>query len=444
MGKRILFSPVGGTDPIKYHRDGSLIHICRVYQPDVVYLYLSQEMLEHSREDNRYCYTIELLGKKLNHKFDVHLIEKEGLVDVQKYDIFYKDFRNEIIKIEQDMDDTDELILNMASGTPAMKSALMVIATLAEYRFRTIQVSSPKKGSNEEYEKREDYDAEFNWEYNLDNDENFENRCEEVQCFNLMRLLKIETIKKHLWAYDYPAALSIAKEIEKELDQEIMLLLEIANERVKLNRKMISRLLPKDNSYHIFPISEGDKQKLFEYALVLQLKIYREEYADFIRGITPLIVDLLEDILKKHGNIDINNFCTKSKKDGIRRWDKGKMENTEVLKILNQEFKNRGFKYGPVFSSSIAPLIQNVCKEQQLKKKVAEIMFVEGKVRNMAAHEIVSVTNEWFQKNTGKTANEIMEILKYLIEKAGIHAAENDWASYDAMNERIIELLEKR
>ena len=69
MGKRILFSPIGGTDPIKYQRDGSLLHICRVYQPDEIYLYLSKEMLSRSEKDDRYCKTIELLGEKLNHSF---------------------------------------------------------------------------------------------------------------------------------------------------------------------------------------------------------------------------------------------------------------------------------------------------------------------------------------------------------------------------------------
>lgn len=48
MGKKYLFSPVGNTDPIKYFHDGSLLHICRHYQPDVVYLYLSKEMIEES------------------------------------------------------------------------------------------------------------------------------------------------------------------------------------------------------------------------------------------------------------------------------------------------------------------------------------------------------------------------------------------------------------
>lgn len=47
MGKRILFSPVGGTDPIKYLHDGSMLHICRHYRPDEVVLYMSKEIMEN-------------------------------------------------------------------------------------------------------------------------------------------------------------------------------------------------------------------------------------------------------------------------------------------------------------------------------------------------------------------------------------------------------------
>lgn len=30
---RVLFSPIGGTDPISNCRDGAMLHICRVYKP---------------------------------------------------------------------------------------------------------------------------------------------------------------------------------------------------------------------------------------------------------------------------------------------------------------------------------------------------------------------------------------------------------------------------
>ena len=52
MNSKILFSPVGGTDPISNYHDGALLHICRFYKPDTVYLYLSGEIVEYHNKDN--------------------------------------------------------------------------------------------------------------------------------------------------------------------------------------------------------------------------------------------------------------------------------------------------------------------------------------------------------------------------------------------------------
>ena len=102
MSRTYLFSPIGNTDPIKYFYDGSMLHICRYYKPDVVYLYLSKEMMEYHKEDNRYVRSIELLGEKLNHTFEVHIIENDQMVNVQQYDVFYKEFRSIISDIEKE------------------------------------------------------------------------------------------------------------------------------------------------------------------------------------------------------------------------------------------------------------------------------------------------------------------------------------------------------
>ena len=56
--KKILFSPIGGTDPISNFRDGAMLHICRIYKPDIVYLYLSKEMCEFQKKDDRYRYCL--------------------------------------------------------------------------------------------------------------------------------------------------------------------------------------------------------------------------------------------------------------------------------------------------------------------------------------------------------------------------------------------------
>jgi len=302
MAKKILFSPVGGTDPIRFRRDGSVLHICRVYKPDVVCLYMSREMLEHHREDNRYVEMIQRLGEKLEHTFEVRVIEREELVDVQQYDVFYKEFRSIIMQLEKELEPADELLVNTSSGTPAMKSALLVLATLAEYRFTPIQVSTPLKKQNNEEEPA--FDVKTAWETNEDNAEEFEVRSEEIKSMNLVRLLKIDMIKKHLAAYDYTAARAIAEEIRDGISEEAYTLIEIACERLKLNSKKIDELMKKVN-YELYPVKPRRLREIFEYLLVLDIKIKKEEYADYVRAITPVILDLLEMILLNECGVDV-------------------------------------------------------------------------------------------------------------------------------------------
>ncbi len=442
MSKKILFSPIGGTDPIKYLRDGSMLHICRHYKPDVVYLYLSHEMLEYHKKDNRYVGSIAWLGKYLNHSFDVRLIERSDLYNVHEYDVFYQDFKEEIGKIESGMEPGDELLLNMASGTPAMKSALLVMATFAEYRFRAIQVSSPLRRINEKHEDRKEFDGEINCELNEDNAEDAENRCQEVKCLGLMRLLKTEIIKKHILAYDYTAALAVASEIPHELSENAYTMLKIAAARIKLNLKKVNELIG-DKPYQIYPVKDGDKRKIFEYALVLWVKVEREEYADFIRGITPLVIDVLELIMKKVCGVKLENCCEDNQTKGLK-WDRKKLDRLGLLQILEDEYRDRGgFRAGVVYSTHVGTLIRAKSTSEVLKKKIEEITEIEGKLRNVAAHKIVSVTEQWFVEETGKGAKQIYELLKYLIKEAGVNAKKEDWQSYGKMNEEIVRYLDE-
>lgn len=446
MSKKILFSPVGGTDPVKYFRDGSMLHICRHYRPDIVYLYMSHEMLEYHRRDNRYIDAVKRLGILLDHVFEVRLIERDQLINVQQYDVFYQDFRAEIVQIENQMEDGDELLLNMASGTPAMKSALLVMATFAEYRFKPIQVSTPQNGMNTVHEDRKDYDNELNWELNEDNLEGALNRCTEVKSLNLMKMIKAEIIKKHVMAYDYAAALAVASEIKQDISEYAYTLVRIMDARVKLDYKRISKLTA-GGGYDIYPVKESDKQKVFEYALVLQMKIRKQEYADFIRGITPLVVDLLEDILQNKCKIKLDECCTKSK-DGMRKWNQAKLEKNGLAAFLEKEYKSKGgFRCGPVYSGQIAKIIEYKCQDSILIQKINEMVEIEGKVRNIAAHEIVSVTDEWIYERTkcgnkaGKKAQEILGIVKDLMGEAGISVKKEFWLSYDKINEMIVREL---
>jgi hypothetical protein len=63
------------------------------------------------------------------------------------------------------------------------------------------------------------------------------------------------------------------------------------------------------------------------------------------------------------------------------------------------------------------------------------------KKRNLTAHEIVSVTEDWIKQNTGQSSDKILNLVKSLLIKCNIKITNDVWNSYDKMNEYIIESL---
>ena len=441
MSRKILFSPVGGTDPISAVNayDGSMLHICRYYKPDVVVLYMSAEVLEAQEKDNRYNYCLQQLMELQHREMKIEAIERPDLTEVQEFDFFYDDFREEIQKIYSGMAESDELLINVSSGTPAMKSTLMVLGTFGEYPCRLIQVVTPAKKMNEHQHR--DYDVETLWELNEDNLPDAQNRCVEINCPSLLKLKQEETIKQHIGVYDYQAALTIAESMPKTYTREYIDLLRIGNYRIQMQLSDTDKLSHKTGN-NVFPVRDSSKRKCFEYALMLQIKLLRKEYADYIRALSPLIADLFELILKNSCNIDINDYCFT--RDGLRKWDRYILTGSDAVanRIYNSlmtEFSD--FRFGPVFSSHLLVIIQNNSSNTALLDIVGKLRDVESNVRNLAAHEIVSVTPEMIQRLTGYTPEKIMRFVKTAFTYAGINVKTEYWNSYDDMNKMIMDSM---
>lgn len=445
MSKKFLFSPIGGNDPIssKNERDGSMLHICRIYKPDVVYLYLSQEMYERHKKDNRYGYCIEKLGNLLNHHFEVKYIIRKDLVEVQNHDIYYSEYEKIFKEIRDEMGENDELFINIASGTPAMKSCLLLLAVL--YRnMRPIQVTTPVKSINESNGKDEDYDPEYYWEINRDNEKDMTNRCREIHCPNMNNVLKKDIILKHLKVYDYNAAVLLAEEIRDDISDEFYDMLKLAVARIQLDLSTVTSISKKYN-VDVLPVKSSDQSAIFEYSLALQIKLFKKEYGDFVRAISPLITDLFEMILKYQCKIDIRKYCVKRK--GVYFIIRTELDKTsegnELIKILDEEFSFGGFRDCPIAASNLKPILLSYIDDLKIKKDIEYMRDVEENVRNMAAHEIVSITEEKLQKLLGNntTFNQIFKAIKSLVVYAGIKITSDDWNSYDKMNEKLESLI---
>lgn len=434
---KILFSPIGGSDPIRNYHDGSMLHICRNYLPDRVVLYLSGEMYQHHVQDNRYVYCLEELGKKMSHPFEIEVIVRDELTEVQDYEYFYTEFTKCINDIVAQMDEGDELLLNVSSGTPAMKNALIILATLAEFSFQPIQVSTPLKRSNYMDENTKKYEVQEQWEFDEDNEpqEGDTSRCEEIKSLNLVKLLKVNLLEKHLQAYDYTAALEIARDLKNHISVKATAMIEQANERNQLNTKRVNELAKKID-YQPMPVKNQENCDLLEYVLLLQMKVRRKEYADFIRAITPVVFELFYRVLKRQCHIDIKDYCDE-KKNGLR-WNPEKIKQTEVGDILQKEYAATGFRGGPVYSSQLKPLILHYSGSEKVNTLVTDLRHAEEKARNKAAHTIVSITNEKIVKWTDYTAEELLVKIQQLTLFVVPGQDGSIWDSYDRMNEAIM------
>lgn len=435
MGKTILFTPIGGTDPIgmKTVRDGSMLHICRWYQPDEVYMYLSKEMLQYQEEDDRYRFCLNALYQNMGKEVVLKEIERPELENVQEYDFFYNEFRSILNDMQEKMQPDDVLLLNVSSGTPAMKSGLLVLATMVEMNCKCIQVVTPEKGINEHV--HTNYDVQTLWELNEDNLEGTENRCVEINCRSLSYIKQIEIIKRLVREYDYKAALSVCELLPTEYSDSIKDLIKVGYERLQLNYCGVQKII---DDYQVpgFEVKSGDIRKFYEYILSMEIKRKRGEYADFVRALSPIILDLFIMMLKRRANIDISEYISYRKEKGSR-WNRKKLAGTEIDRVLQTEFDS--YYDSPVYSSHIIVLIQNLCANDTALLGIVEpLRTVEREVRNLAAHQMVSINDEMIKSKTGLTALETCNLLKKAIGFCGQPIAKEQWDAYDTMNEFII------
>lgn len=103
------------------------------------------------------------------------------------------------------------------------------------------------------------------------------------------------------------------------------------------------------------------------------------------------------------------------------------------MKLMQGKFYLQSMQQDVRLYSRKGSLMQGVIMER--------IRSVEEQVRNIAAHEIVSVTDDWLYRKVQLHAQDIIRLLEKLVLRAGIRVQSKDWKSYDQMNQDIIRAL---
>lgn len=289
---RVLFSPVGTTDPISNNHDGGMLHICRLYQPDRVYLYLTKEMCYYHDLDDRYRKAIHLLGEDLGWNCQIEVFRDESMAEVQIFDAFIDTFEKKLDMIRL-ADAPQEILVNISSGTPAMKSSLQIISML-QNDVTAVQVSTPNKSSNARHEDKDDYDLEIQWECDDDRKPDFENRCIVSDAKKLLDRIRKESIQKYIEAYDYEAAKILAETLSISPGKKFWEGLDMANNRKALNLKYVNGKRKQCHLEHWFPICKERDMEEYEYLLVMQIKLRKNSTEILLRTLRRSFIPCLK------------------------------------------------------------------------------------------------------------------------------------------------------
>ncbi len=442
--KRILFSPVGTTDPISNYRDGALLHIARIQQLDKIYIFLSKETGQWDRENNRYEYCLNRLKEEAGKAFEIEKIDRPELEDVHIFDEMLNAFNNLLKDIVAEMADEDELYLNVSSGTPAMKSALQVLAATSERRMIPLQVSTPIKAHNDTREDPKNYPVEEQWEFNDDNKESeFINRLTVSSNTNMLAEMNKNMIKKFIEEYDYFAALKIAETIKNFIPADSITLLKAMVARVNLDKGECDRLMNKLD-FEMFPVKTSGESSIFEFLMLCKLKIEKKEYADFLRSVSPLFFAILERIVIKKLQFNLEDFYkTKKGINGtlFKSWDIEGMKTQPGL--LDAIGLQKDGKDPVVTSAHLVNYINNHKNNigTTAAKQVEDIRKVEKDVRNPIAHCLTYMTEDVIRNATGITADQIWKGLLALAKFSGISIKDEDLKTYEKCNDEIKKYL---
>lgn len=421
---KILFSPIGNSDPWRNDRDGAMLHIVRHYNLDKVVLYFTRTIWEgNENRKGHKIYEWEKIIQTVSPNTEVEIII-ENVDNAQDYDVFKEKF-HKYLKIIEDSYEDCEIILNVTSGTPQMESTLCLEYIVYPENKKCVQVSTPTKDSNAgiEYSNPKDKVEEF--EIVNEVEKKSEKRCKEINILSFREAMIRSQILGLIDNYDYEGALNL-----------------VSNQKSfrngKLLRKKLLSLTKQIKTHEVFPeINEkyrddALKKSLFHY-LLLNMRYNRLDVAETLIRVKSIAEFILKTyigihwptlIIEKDGKPYLNDEDNLSFVYKYNLLLEKRKQNFDVSRILGL----------PAFIDILTILEPN----SQLLKEVNAVNDING-LRNSIAHNLDTLN---LDKN--KNYKKIMlsvEAIKNMLHISFPEIEEEDYNYFEEKNKEFKELL---
>ncbi|MFR2874482.1 MAG: type III-A CRISPR-associated CARF protein Csm6 [Veillonella atypica] len=315
---RILYTPVGDTDPIRGCYDGGMLHIVRHYNPDIAILVLSKDMEKKEVANHRFTKAL----KHVKADLDITLIHT-GLEDVHRIDTL-QSFVDHFYEMLSNYPDA-EILINLSSGTPQMK-LIMSYLSVEHDAVRGIQVDSPQRGSNRsEPAVNDDENIEIVIENNFDDQDDSENRCHEPK----MGYIKRNNIKQSLHtliaSYKYKEAISAyhsyKRSFEDGVANDVLPLLEHAQLRLGLDYDGALQKSRKVGAISLSSLfANKEVRKLHEFLMLMEVRLKQGQIEDFILKTTPFMYELMRYYFTKEIHVNWRQIEKKHPREYALIW----------------------------------------------------------------------------------------------------------------------------
>lgn len=438
---RILYTPVGDTDPIRGCYDGGMLHIVRHYNPDIAILVLSKDMEQKEAANHRFTKAL----KHVKADLDIKLIHT-GLEDVHRIDTL-QPFVDHFYEMLAEYPEA-EILINLSSGTPQMK-LIMSYLSVEHDTVRGIQVDSPQRGSNRsEAAVHDDEDIDIVIENNFDDQEDSENRCHEPKMGYIKRNNIKQTLHTLISSYNYKEAISAyhsyKRTFEDGVANDVLPLLEHARLRLELEYKIALNHVNKIEDLSLASIfTDWRRIKLHEFLMLMEVRLKQGNIEDFILKITPFMYELMLYYFSTTYHVSWDEF---------EKWTPGGPR-TNMLSFKEKHPQLYSSWYAntktPQFNEiqlslnhMLHMLVDQPNVNPLLLKQLNDIRHIERKIRNKIAHEVVVLTEVEICKSVKiKSLQVFLELIQAVFSSIMGQAKQNKLI-YDTINAYVLDQIQ--
>ena len=385
MKKKVFICPLGKSDPVSKQFDGPALHITRHYQPDYIYFFVTNQILEKENETNQIRLHFEHLFEQLDFKSHMEFIHL-NVDDVSNYDSFFN-MPQHFDRILQQHPDS-QILVNITSGSTQMNLSLCITALLSNKQVSYVQVKDPNPR-----EKREELN-EIPPTENFDYFDESKNRCHEPKLWQLKSLDIVTKVRELIENYRYQEALDLVQSVDD--NRRFKELIEIG--LYFMNQEFIKvEQLARANHIPYFRHSDVKINTIVHATELLRIHLERKDYASFARFLTPIIFETGILVLIKECGIS----TTKLNQDSMR----------EVFKKLgirnskNQWFIEENGKSVYLSFRHIVDILSNkqIIMDRSKLELIKRLREIEEKVRNAAAHTLLRIDDNFIRNQTNES-----------------------------------------